>query len=257
MSKTKSSTKGTYEQKSQEVIDWMTDAAYMLAPLLKLALVSGMVYMNVMAGIALSNGDWVFPALCGALDLSLLWFWNKSKSDELTKGEQSACKSWSMYLLTLSMISGFVWACALDAKARIITDPYVAAVKNQMEAATDLFNGMEENTAEKAFGGDPIVALRETYLKEYKKKAVDIGYNPIHAAFYVVPGIKNNPETFMGALRLMFVFGIMGSGLGIAHYGAGVGRAQRLHVKAHRPGKQVVTDDVIEGEYTDLTSQGA
>lgn len=243
---TKSSTKDTMEHKSQEVIDWLTDACYLLAPLLKPILVGGMVYMNVQMGMALSHDDWVFPLLCGALDLSLLWFWNKSKSDELTESEKGQCNLIACYLLMLTLVSGFVYACALDAQNRIVTNPFVAEVKAQLDAATRLFENMEEGSAEKAFGGDPVHALRTDYLAAYKKHAVDLGYNPIHAAFYVVPGVKNNPETMMGVVRLLFIFGIVGSGLGISHFGGGVGRSRRLNVLPQR--KSMVKYDVVEGE---------
>lgn len=246
-SSTSDNQNSTMEQKSQAAIDWLTDAGYMLAPLLKPLLVAGMVYMNVQMGMALSSGDWVFPVMCGALDLSLLWFWNKSKSDELTPGERKQCGAWAMYLLVLSLLSGFVYACSLDAKNRIVTNPVVAEIKIQLESATRLFKGMETGTAEKAFGGDPVVSLREDYLKAFKKHAVDLGYSPIHAAFYVVPGVKDSPEFFMGIVRLLFVFGVMGSGLGIAHFGGGVGRARRINAP---PQRTVTTKyDIVEGEF--------
>lgn len=254
--KTKGSSLKTLEQTSQEMIDKMIDASYLLAPVLKIVFIGGMVFINYQMGSALSHGDSVFPILCGTLDLGLLWFWNKSESVELSAGQRRMCGVWALFLLALTMLSGYAYACSLDAMARTVTNPHVAVLKSQLDSAISLFEGMESGSAEKAFGGDPIASLRNDYLAEHKKYSHDLGYAPIHAAFYVTPYVNTRPEFYMGFVRALFVVAIMGSGLGFAYFGGGIGQARRLGVATHRTipviegqGKGKGKGKALEGEY--------
>lgn len=231
----------TLADRGEAGVDWLADLTEMTAPVVKLLLMAGTCSLNWWAGKALSDGGLMMPAIFVSCDLAGFYFIQRYRS--LSGSASSLCCLMALMLVFGSIVTALTFTFYHDAKAKVASDPlYTSELKAQMESARSEMISMQDNSLEKTIAAASLENIRDKYLKQIGK-AQALDYNPVHAFFYAMPRIKENPDFWMAATRAYFTVCFTASAFLLPFVAGGPGRRHRLDQKPRPACSANDTDD--------------